>query len=340
MSYKTVILRLAPGFVHQFVRDVYFALRMLPNYFYDFRRFLVYSGVNKSRGYQAERAARITLFYHQVEKGLSLANPRPGFGMTVIPRLLNDVDAYISAYGLVMPATTALAALQSYVDFNTQAGQDASYVRERLAQIKEKHEGAVAASASWVGGVISLSSSSLAAARAGSFANFFESRFSIRNFAGGVVPEGDIRKAVALSQKTPSVCNRQSWRVHAFSDQSKMQELLEIQSGSRGFSEHVSTVLVVTSELGAFVEVAERYQAWIDGGMFSMSLCLALHDLGYGTCCLNWSKERDVDRALHAAADVPDSEQIIMLIAVGNLPERFNVARSFRPPVDHCLRVH
>lgn len=340
MSYKTAILRLTPGFVHEFIRDVYFSLRMLPNYLYDFRRFLVYSGMNKSRAFQSERAAHITLFYHQVEKGLSLANPRPGFGMTVIPRLLSDVDAYISAYGLVSPATTALAALQSYVDFNCRVGHEASYVCERLGQIKQKHGVSSEDSAAWIGGVTTVSRASLAEARASSFVEFFESRYSVRNFAGGVVPEGDIRKAVALSQKTPSVCNRQSWRVHAFSGAPKMQELLEIQSGSRGFSENVSTVLVVTSELGAFVEVAERYQPWIDGGMFSMSLCLALHDLGYGTCCLNWSKERGDDVRLRNAAKLPPSEQVIMLIAVGTLPEKFDVARSYRPQVEHCLHVH
>lgn len=340
MSYKKIVLRFTPNFVHEFVRDVYFILRMLPNYLYDFKRFLLYSGLNKSRAYQSERAARITLFYHQVEKGLSLANPRPGFGMTVIPRLLNDVDAYISAYGLVAPATTAMAALQNYVDFNSLCGHESDYVRDRLAQLMQKHNIPNEYRASWFGGIHHITRASLVDARSQSFTSFFESRFSIRNFAGGVVPESDIRKAVKLSQKTPSVCNRQSWRVHAFSDAQKIKCLLEIQSGSRGFSENISTVLVVTSELGCFLDVAERYQTWIDGGMFSMSLCLAFHDLGYGTCCLNWSKEHVSDRALHSVGSIPASEQIIMLIAVGNLPENFDVARSFRPPVEHCLLIH
>jgi nitroreductase len=340
MSYKILILRFTPKYVHIFVRDIYFIFRMLPNYFYDFKRFLLYSGLNKSRTYQAERASRITLFYHQVEKGLSLANPRPGFGMTVIPRLLNDIDTYIAAYGLVVPATTALAALKNYVEFNNRCAHDVSYVRDHLKQIIQKYNVTTIERSSWVGGVSPTSRASLIDARAGTFTSFFESRLSIRNFAGGLVPMEDIRRAVRLSQKTPSVCNRQSWRVHAFSDSQKMHALLEIQSGSRGFSEKISTVLVVSTELGCFLDVAERYQAWIDGGMFSMSLCLALHDLGYGTCCLNWSKERDSDRVMHTSADIPDSEQIIMMIAVGNLPESFDVARSFRPPVEHCLRIH
>jgi len=340
MSYKTTILRWTPRSAHEFIRDIHFALRMLPNYLYDFRRFLRYSGLNKSRSTQTTRAAYITLFYHQVEKGLSLPNPRPGFGMSVIPRLLDDVDAYMTLYGAVVPATTAIASLQSYLEFSERVGSDAGFVRDRLRQILARHKVGTIDCASWTGGVTHMTRVALAEARAASFTDFFQSRCSVRNFAGGVVPEGDLRKAVALSQKTPSVCNRQSWRVHAFSNETEVRQLLEIQSGSRGFSENVSTVLVVTTELGAFLDVGERYQHWIDGGMFSMSICLALHDLGYGTCCLNWSKERHTDRAFRVAAEICDSEQIIMLIAVGNLPEVFNVACSTRPSVEHCLTIH
>lgn len=313
---------------------------MLPNYLYDFKRFLIYSGVNKSRGVQAERAARIVLFYHQVEKGLSLSQPRPGFGMTVIPRLLDDIDTYIGAYGALTPATTALAALQSYVDFNVRQGAPAEMVSRRLGEILRKHSIAPDVALSWTGGTRKVSKADLTAARAGNFTEFFESRHSVRQFVGGSVSQEDIRKAVALSQKTPSVCNRQSWKVHAFFRPQDVKRLLEIQSGSRGFSDKVSCVLVITAELANFLEVSERYQAWIDGGMFGMSLCLALHDQGYGSCCLNWSKERIADQAMHSAAEIPQSEQIIMLLAVGNIPEEFEVARSSRPPVEHCLRIH
>lgn len=340
MSYKTLILKATPASWHILVRDVYFMLRMLPNYLYDFKRFLVYSGLNKSRKTQAERAARIVLFYHQVEKGLSLVQPRPGFGMTVIPRLLEDIDAYVAAYGAVTPATTAMAALQSYVDFNMRHGVAADMVSRRLEEIQRKYGITPETAGNWVGGTRRVDKASMAAARTGNFTDFFESRHSVRQFVGGAIPDDDIRKAVTLAQKTPSVCNRQCWRVHAFSNPVDVKRLLDIQSGCRGFSENLSSVLVITAELANFLEVAERYQAWIDGGMFSMALCLALHEQGYGTCCLNWSKERGTDQVMHTAASIPQSEQIIMLLAVGHIPDDFEVARSFRPPVDQCLRIH
>ncbi|MRW93035.1 nitroreductase [Duganella sp. FT80W] len=192
----------------------------------------------------------------------------------------------------------------------------------------------------WSGGTLPTSRAEIEQARHGGFKSFFESRHSIRQFSGGVVAPDDLRRAVETAQKTPSVCNRQSWQVHAFSQPEQMARLLQIQSGSRGFGEQASAVLVVTSDLRSFLGVAERYQAWIDGGMFAMSLCLALHDLGYGSCCLNWSKEPDADKALRAAAGIEPYQQIIMLLAVGTLPEQFSVARSYRPPVDQVLVLH
>ncbi len=313
---------------------------MLPNYSYDFWRYLAHAGMNISRSNRSERAARITLIYHQVEKGLSLANPRFGFGMKVIPGLLHDVDVYVGRFGIEEPAKTAMAALAAYVGFHERSGQEADFVKKRLAEIKRKHGISDEILQGWNGGTSHITRSGLLTARNQGFKAFFESRHSIRQFSGGTIPREDARRAVELAQKTPSVCNRQPWKAHLYDNPSKISCLLEIQGGSRGFGEKASLVFVVTSELGCFVSAAERYQAWIDGGMFSMSLCLALHDLGYGTCCLNWSKEWADDKALRAAAAIAASEQIIMLIAVGTLPEEFEVARSCRPPVDQCLVIH
>lgn len=340
MSFKQFVLKVTPNFAHVLLRDLFFGVRMMPNYIYDFKRYLKYSGLNKSRKYPAERAARIVLFYHQVEKGLSLAAPRPGFGMRVIPRLLNDIDRYIAEFGIQAPATTALAALGAYVRFHENISQPNEYVAKERARIIQKYGITPDIESSWSGGSLSVSKLDIEVQKSQGFKGFFESRHSVRNFTGNAIPVTLLTQAVEIAQKTPSVCNRQSWRVHLFRDQTKIKELLEIQSGSRGFGENASAVMVVTSDLGYFVDVGERYQAWIDGGMFSMSLCLALHDQGLGSCCLNWSKEMATDKKMREAANIPGQDQIIMLIAIGGLPDNFDVAYSYRPPVTHCLIDH
>lgn len=96
---------------------------------------------------------------------------------------------------------------------------------------------------------------------------------------------------------------------------------------------------MITARLDCFLTVEERYQHWIDGGLFAMSLIYALHSLGLGSCCLNWSVAPATDRAFKEAAGIADDQSIIMLLAVGHLPERLRVARSERRPLDEVL-VH
>lgn len=340
MSLKKMVLRYAPVGLRRTLRDVYFAGKLVPGHLYDYGRFLSHAGLNKSRNAQAERAARITLYYHQLEKGMSLAEPRLNFGKPIIASLFDELDVFLAAYGVADPATTAVAALFGYVDFHEARGERAEHVRAPLDALLARHGITTAQARAWRGGVVAVTRADIAAARDAGFKRFFESRYSIRQFGGGAVALEDLRSAVATAQKTPSVCNRQSWQVHAFVQKDKMAELLAIQSGSRGFGDQASAVLVITSDLRSFLGIGERYQAWIDGGMFAMSMCLALHDLGYGSCCLNWSKEPDADKAMRAAAGVKPHEQIIMLLAVGTLPDSFSVAASYRPPVDQVLVVH
>ena len=340
MDMKKTVWKLTPRFSHRLLRGAYFFARLLPNAMYDMGRYLAHSGLNRSLGQRGERAARIVLAYHQLEKGLSLSAPRPGFGLEAAKRLADAIDAFAGEYGLAPPATTGFAVLREYLAFHDRAGHDVAAVRRRYEELLARHRVDAEALKGWPGGAVPVSRADLERRRNEGFGGFIGSRHSVRQFAGGEIPDQAIREAVVLAQKTPSVCNRQAWRVHSFSDRDDIARLLEIQAGSRGFGGQSSTVLIVTCDLTSFVEVAERYQAWIDGGMFSMSLCLALHSLGYGTCCLNWSKERGDDLRLREAAGLPPTEQVIMLIAVGTLREEFQVACSPRLPTDQVLKIH
>lgn len=338
MSFKKLVWRITPAFTQCWLRNVFFAFRLLPNVWYDTRRYFIYSGINKSRQYQGEQAARITMAYHQLEKGLSYAAPRPGFGQEVAARLLSAIEPFVTRYGFIAPATTALVCLNAYVAFSEGTGVDMAVLKARIAGLSK--EGGCVLDICRERGTKSVSRAELESKRATGFKDFFNSRYSVRNFSGGTIPDADIAEAICIAQKTPSVCNRQAWKVHAYSKKEDMARLLAIQSGSRGFGETASAVLVVTCDLTRFVNVAERYQAWIDGGMFSMSVCLAFHSLGYGSCCLNWSKERGDDIAVRRVADIKPAEQIIMMIAVGILPEHFKVAYSSLRPLDDALQVH
>ncbi|OQA32747.1 MAG: Nitroreductase family protein [Betaproteobacteria bacterium ADurb.Bin341] len=172
------------------------------------------------------------------------------------------------------------------------------------------------------------------------FRRVFLSRYSVRDFQKDREPAREvIARAIGIAIQSPSVCNRQTWRVHSYYG-NHAREVLAEQNGCRGFSQNVPTVLVVTSDLRFFDGINERYQAWIDGGMFSMSILLALHAEGLGAVALSWGVYGRQDKRLRAVAELPESERIIMLIACGHPSNDCVVPLSGRKPVSEILCEH
>lgn len=162
---------------------------------------------------------------------------------------------------------------------------------------------------------------------AGHFEAFVKCRHSIRNFSSLPVEDAEIFKALLISRHSPSVCNRQGWLVHYYKDKSKIQEILSYQNGNAGFTNSINKLLIVTGSIKAFTRY-EHNQLFIDGGLYSMNLMLALHSIGLGTCplntCMPWLKENRMKRA----ADIESHERVIMMIAVGNVLDSFDVGQS------------
>ena len=293
---------------------------------YDTRRYLSWShGTGFDR---TERQKRHALYkaYHGVEKGLSLAEPRPNFGAAKVKSLINTTGTFITAHGTAH-AAPAVSALHFYDRFNRSHDITNPALDAFLGQHPDDG----------TGGTETVRAQDLHAIVANVGHDFFWSRHSVRNFSDRPVEMEDIRAAVEMARKTPTVCNRQGVRVHVFE---KAQEALDWQPGNRGFGHLASCGLVVTADMQAFSSPGERNQPYVDGGMFSMSLLYALHAQGLGACPLAWSASRKYDREVREALGIPDSEAIIMMIAVGHLPEEFQTARSHRMPLDHFMVVH
>jgi nitroreductase len=165
------------------------------------------------------------------------------------------------------------------------------------------------------------------------------SRYSIRAFGSGTVSEQDVRRALEIARKTPSACNRQSWNVYWIKSPELKERLLRIQSGHRGFGEQVDSFLVITSDIQSYFGVEERHQTFVDGGLYSMSVLYALHYIGLGACPLNWCVTWRKDQAMFSALGIPKSQNIIMILAIGTLPDTVKVAKSIRKTVSDTLKV-
>ncbi|MDJ0571723.1 MAG: nitroreductase family protein [Pleurocapsa sp. MO_192.B19] len=311
--------------------------RLLANFIYDLSRYLKSSSAGERVDTKIKFQALIVKEYHRIEKGLALNKPRVGFGSEVVQSLLSKLRQYQRKYGLDETGQTALNVLFAYYDFNLDHGLRDEQLYQELLELKNTIPNNQSLTS--IGGVIKLSKQEILDSAKQDLRAFFQSRYSIRQFASDNVEMSLIEAAVKMAQKTPSVCNRQSSKVYVFSSDEDKRKALSYQTGNRGFGDQASKVLIVTSDLGHFFHIGERNQCWIDGGMFAMSLVYALHSLGLGTCCLNWSVTYDVDRALKKAIGIRDSESIIMMIAVGHLPDEFKIAQSARKSLKEVLIV-
>jgi len=297
------------------------------DHLYDLRRYWRWSHGTDTERTRGQSLHALYKGYHGVEKGLSLAEPRPGFGRDKIVQLQARLRAHGGRYGAADLAP-ALAALHCYDRFGRANDVEDAPLSAFLGEFAPD-DGS--------GGTRTVTRDEIARAVAGTGAGFFWSRHSLRNFAPEPVAMELMAEAVEMARKTPTVCNRQGVRAHVFE---RAEQALSHQPGNRGFGHLASRAVVVTADLQAFAGVGERNQPFIDGGMFAMSLLYAFHALGLGACPLAWSMPAAADRRMRAALDIPDSEAVIMMIAVGHLPERFEAARSHRLGLDHFMRVH
>jgi len=277
--------------------------------------------------------SRILAHAHVVEKGLSLRDTRPGFGEGVVDGLLLLLGTYRERFGCAADTFAfdeAVGALLKYVSFNEARGHDVAAVKSRLSELA----GSVAPA-----GTVAMKKSEMRDAALGDFAEFARSRRSIRDFTDDEVEVATLKEAISLAQTAPSVCNRQSARVHIIAGKSRIAEVLSIQGGSRGFAKRVNKLLVVTSTMRSFHGIQEHLQGFADGGLFAMNLLYGVHYVGLGACPLACYDTTPVGREVHRIAGIPEHERIIMLIAVGHIPETLDVAKSERLPLERVCRA-
>lgn len=286
-----------------------------------------------NRQQQAKFEADLTIRTHAIEKGLALPQPRAGFGEAKVSELLTLLKNYYNRFGSSEIITSALIVLQHYFDFQATC-------QHSCPNLVTRYQALLTTSPLLPdltkGGVVTLHKSDIQAKARIDFANFAASRYSIRDFSGEKVDKESLLKALEIARKTPSACNRQSWHVYLFHGQSK-NALLQWQGGNRGFTELIDTAILITSDLKQFF-INERHQAYVDGGLYAMSLLYALHAQGLGTIPLTTGKKDKEVKRLFTDFRIPPHEVPILVIGVGCLKETFRVALSARKEIHTYIR--
>lgn len=296
---------------------------------------LRYCFIDRSPGLEKDRLKYYLVKHcHIVEKGLALPEPRKGFGQPKITDLIKRTREYEMQHDDEPISFMVRDTLREYLAFH----KDEFHIlpRDFLENINGFLEDRPTQAK---GGLKHLKKSEMTTLGGDKYERFLKCRHSVRSFSDVSVDDKTIMRALAISQNTPSVCNRQGWLTHYYSDKKKIQELLSFQNGNAGFTESIDKLLLVTASAKAFTRY-EHNQLFIDGGLYSMNLMLALHALGLGSCplntCMPWFKEKNLKRA----AGIPPHERVIMMVAVGSLHDHFSVAQSEKYSVEKVVRQH
>ncbi|MDP3405219.1 MAG: nitroreductase family protein [Brevundimonas sp.] len=314
--------KLIPVGIKRAGRSVLNELRLIAAYCYDYRRFSSLSGMSKKYKNDVSRGALITKYYHMIEKGLALPEPRYGFGRQAFHDLCLMLKCAILDDVCHHEVQLAVDALAGYRDFNIGGGvENPPWIDETIALAKTRGI-AIAGHPTMERGRGAIDPAD--------HLGFIISRGSVRNFADQLVPTDVLERAVQAAQAAPCVCNRQASKVYFVTEPELKRKVLACQNGNRGFGETTPVVAIITVDQAQFVEASERYQGWIDGGMFAMNLLLGIHALGYGACALNWSALPAQDRSLRRLGLYPCSENVVMLVAIGALKQSYKIARSAR----------
>ena len=273
---------------------------------------------------------------HTIEKGMSLRNPKKGFGQEKVKNLLARLNKYVDLYAkedldfLNYPLST----IKGYIDYTKENGVEIPLIEKEFIKLQERIGKTKVDTRT---GVISITREEITNMCKQNFESLLYSRHSIRYFSNEPVSKESIEKALTLAQRTPSACNRQGWLTHVFTGKQSVK-LIKWQGGSRGFEDEIQCSILVTANLKAFL-FYEVHQAYVDGGLYAMNLINALHSLGLGTIPLSCGFDVPKLKGL-ANFDIPENEVPILIIGIGHLQPQFKVAVSDRKDISITNTYH
>lgn len=297
-------------------------------YKFDKKRLKKYAYSMNTNYTEENLRSKITFHYHAIEKGLSNSNLRLGFGERAFSELFWAMDNYIDqGYSTDdYRFQSAISVIKSYIELHQMQNHPISWIEDQMNKyLSYLNQDNLA-----LGGFKTLKSIELPEFDNIPFEDLSKNRYSVRDFGEGRIDDSKVFEAINIASKTPSVCNRQSWKVRYIKSPSKVREILRIQSGLTGNGENLRDLLVITADKQYMNGVHERNQTYIDGGLFTMSLLYALTSKSIASCTLNACFDIKQEIKMRELLDVKESEDFIVVIAIGTYPDIFKVAKSPR----------
>ena len=306
-------------------------LKTMMVFHHDAKRLIKYGANFKSQN-KTTLEAKIILHYHVLEKGITMPKRRLPFGEKIAKELVVLIKRFNSIYGNSCQVEHAVAVLKEYYDIHCEANADKNEVFDDIRIFLR--ECSVGASKQ-----LHYERTKYYSSKNKSFLEFARWRHTIRNYSPNPLDDAKIKDAVELATTAPSACNRQHIRVHCIVNKPICERILELQGGNRGFGNIADKVLIITADLRSEIAgIRERYDPYVNGGIFLMNLCYALSYYEVAHCILTCSLELEKEAKIRRLANIPENEVVVSMLCCGEPPDEFDVAFSPKRDVNEVLK--
>ena len=316
----------------------------MDNFEYDKQLFIDNCGNITSRNYKqmnkTQMVAAMTIDYHRIEKGLSMQNTSPNFGVksNVLNRLYDMNKEYISKFDKNDKILQIVYhAILDYYNWHKSINipHECKFIEKYLNEysyLKKEYDNKK------IGGIIKIEKDKTLDTLK-SYNSFFMSRRSVRKYSDKDIDNELLETCINNAlYGTPTVCNRPINKVYVIKNNKVKKELLSYQNGNAGFGINAPVVLIITSCLQNFQDSTERRTPYIGGGMFAQSLVYTLHAAGLASCCLNWDVDYNKDIKVRNKLNL-ENETIIMYMSVGHYADKYEVAISDKPDLKDVMKI-
>ena len=262
---------------------------------------------------------RLLLLAHSIEKGLSICDSRPDFGVQKATDLLDIMD---KTNGLLntFEFREAVSVLSQYCEHRKKNNLDISFCNDRL----RKYNSVQSVSAGY--SIIPKNELSYDYAR---FKELCNKRHSVREYSKEWVSAESIKEVIQLASTSPSACNRQMIKVFFSPDENDNIELAKTIPGNNGTREEHATYLYIAADRTAF-DWFESEQWLLNGGIFLSYLSLGFTAKGIGNCIYQWPIQWKSESVVRNILNIPNKFSIVAVLAVGNYKQDVKVLASCR----------
>lgn len=295
----------------------------------------------ESKDYKNERLyGELLRNVHSIEKGLSLAETRYGFGYKKILEACSIAEELTKLESATYNEAITMFAdsVKMYLDFH----HEHEYFDTNIEEIQKKYDCFLKSHSSTsgnLGGMNFIKNHSFSSEEKELIDSLFIYRHSVREFTGEKVDNIRLINAIKLAHHCPSACNRQGYRVHII-DKEHFSIFENWFDGIGGFVDQIDKFILITGKQSLYRK-EEEFQFIVSASVFAGYLTLALQKENIGCCFVqrpvvfnkNWEN-------VLTQLSIPKDEQVVCSLGIGCLKDEYKAPVSHRIDISNIVTFH